>query len=333
MIDRPSELVTSGDVMSDPLYDRGMFLRKLHELGLDTPWNREVLAHLEPQFTWSDLSERIEHELDRNRQTLSADRESAAAVLALARANYELHFDPSTEISERVIFPYSPTEIRGIEDARFVCFVDDDGSATYYGTYTAVDGRAFLPQLITTTDFQHFQISTLNGEEVQNKGMALFPRRINGRYVMCSRQDNENLFLMQSDSLHFWERKTILMRPTFPWEFVQLGNCGSPIETPEGWLLLTHGVGYMRQYCIGAALLDLEDPSRVIGRLEHPLLIPNEREREGYVPNVVYTCGGLAHGGRLLLPYAVSDQCTSFATFDLEELLDELKRQGQAARG
>ena len=327
-VDEPGRFVNAGRIADDPTYERDLFLRKLHELGLDTPWNRHVLDELPEAFTRGELTGRISHALDRDRHTNASDRESAASVLALARANYELDFDPGCDHSERVIFPHSPTEQRGIEDARFVQFTEDDGSICYYGTYTAVDGRAFLPQLITTADFQHFRVSTLNGEEVQNKGMAIFPRRVNGKYVVCSRQDNENLFLMESDSIHFWERKRFLMRPTYPWEFIQIGNCGSPIETPEGWLLLTHGVGYMRQYCIGAALLDLEDPSRVIGRLDRPLLAPNAREREGYVPNVVYTCGGLIHGEHLILPYAVSDQATSFATFNAQSVINEIKRVG-----
>ena len=331
-VDDPARCVTAGTVAKNPSYERALFLRKLHELGLDTPWNRDIIGNLSKTFSHGDLTGRIRTELDRNRHTTAADRESAASVIALARANYELDFPADTDLSERVIFPHSPTEQRGIEDARFVDFTEDDGSVTYYGTYTAVDGKAFLPQLITTRDFQHFRISTLNGDEVQNKGMALFPRKINGRYVVCSRQDNENLFLMTSDSVHFWESKQMLMRPTYPWEFIQLGNCGSPMETPEGWLLLTHGVGYMRQYCIGAALLDLDDPSRVIGRLPGPLLAPNAREREGYVPNVVYTCGGLIHGDRLIMPYAVSDQSTSFATYDLAGLLKELKAANNGSR-
>jgi predicted GH43/DUF377 family glycosyl hydrolase len=177
---------------------------------------------------------------------------------------------------------------------------------------------------LETGDFLHFKISTLNGPAVQNKDFALFPRKINGLYAMLSRQDNENIYLMFSDHIHFWYSKEILLKPTFPWEFVQIGNCGSPIETEAGWLVLSHGVGPMRKYSMGVFLLDLEDPTRVIGRLQEPLLSPNENEREGYVPNVVYSCGGLVHGDDLIIPYAMSDHVSSFATVNLDELLDEL---------
>jgi predicted GH43/DUF377 family glycosyl hydrolase len=228
-------------------------------------------------------------------------------------------------LTERVIFPNAPNESNGIEDARFVRFVDNDGTVTYVATYTAYDGRVTIPQLLETSDFLRFRICTLNGPEVQNKGMALFPRRIKGHYVMLSRQDAENLYLMYSDDLHFWHTKVPLLKPTYAWEFLQIGNCGSPIETDAGWLVITHGVGPMRKYSIGACLLALDDPSRVIGRLARPLLSPDEVEREGYVPNVVYSCGALVHSGVLILPYAMSDTASSFATVPLKELLDEME--------
>lgn len=246
------------------------------------------------------------------------------SVLSLARANYEISFDTGDDCSERAIFPTSPTEKRGIEDARFVAFVDE-GQTTYYATYSAYDGQLVFPQLLETKDFTKFKISTLNGPEVENKGMALFPRKIGNSYAMLSRQDGENIYLMYSDQLHFWFEKRILMRPTYPWEFVQVGNCGSPIETEAGWLVLTHGVGPMRRYTIGAILLDLNDPGQVIGRLREPLLEPTQEEREGYVPNVVYSCGSLINADKLIIPYAMSDQSTSFATVSVEELLRELK--------
>jgi predicted GH43/DUF377 family glycosyl hydrolase len=327
-VDPVSQLVNSGSVEADPSYERKLFLRKLHELGLDTPWSRDIMKELDSSFTLRQLEDAVQRALARNRFSQPTERENAAALLDLARANYELDFNPTGDLSERVIFPYSSMETRGIEDARFVHFTQDDGEPIYYATYTAYNGYTFLPQLLATKDFSSFCINTLNGPEVQNKGMALFPRKINGRYAMISRQDNENVYLMYSDMLHFWYEKTLLLRPTFPWEYVQLGNCGSPIETSEGWLLLTHGVGYMRKYAIGAVLLDLEDPTKVVGRLKHPLLTPSAREREGYVPNVVYSCGALVHAGRLILPYALSDQCSSFATFNLAELLAELKQTG-----
>ncbi len=225
----------------------------------------------------------------------------------LAESNYEVHFDPSVAVSERIIFPVSSNESNGMEDARFVRFVEDDGDVLYYATYTAYNGRSILPQLLETTDFLSFRALTLNGRAVQNKGMAFFPRRIDGRYAMISRQDDENLFLMYSDNPHFWSDPQILRRPRQSWETVKIGNCGSPIETEAGWLVITHGVGPMRKYCIGALLLDLHDPSKVLGELKEPLLRPEANEREGYVPNVVYTCGALVHRGRLILPYGLND--------------------------
>ena len=204
-------------------------------------------------------------------------------------------------------------------------FHDDDGSTRYYATYTAFDGKVVLPQLLETEDFLHFKISTLNGPEVRNKGFALFPRKIGGHYAMLSRQDNENIFLMYSDMLHFWYTKELILKPTFPWEFVQIGNCGSPIETEAGWLVLSHGVGPMRKYSMGAFLLDLDNPTQVIGRLSEPLLTPNENEREGYVPNVVYSCGAALHGRELIIPYAMADYASSFATVSLDEVLNAIR--------
>ncbi len=324
-MDPASPYATAPDAVPDMLYERALFLRKLRELGLDTRFTREVLDELEPEFQGADLRRVLNEFRVRNRYQSTEERQVADGILSLARANYDVQFADDVPISERVIFPSSPAERNGIEDARFVAFREDDGSTMYYATYTAYDGSVTLPQLLATPDFARFQISTLNGPQVQNKGMALFPRRIRGHYAVLSRQDQESIHLMVSDMLHFWYERTLVARPTFPWEFVQLGNCGSPIETPEGWLVLTHGVGPMRQYRIGAILLDLDDPSRVIGRLPEPLLSPIAEEREGYVPNVVYSCGGLIHAGRLILPYAMSDQCSSFATCGLDELLAELK--------
>jgi predicted GH43/DUF377 family glycosyl hydrolase len=249
----------------------------------------------------------------------------ANAMIALSKSNYEFTFSPEQSLAERAIFPYSPSQTNGIEDARFVQFTEDDGSVKYYSTHTAFDGRVTLPELLETDDFLRFRISTLNGPEVKNKGMALFPRKINGHYAMLSRQDGENIYLMYSDMLHFWYTKQLIAKPTYPWEYVQLGNCGSPIETPEGWLVLTHGVGPVRKYSMGAFLLDLEDPSRVIGRLQQPLLAPNENEREGYVPNVVYSCGGTIHNGQLIIPYAMSDYASTFATVPVDCLLKHMK--------
>lgn len=233
---------------------------------------------------------------------------------------------PEQPLTERVIFPTAPSESNGIEDARFVRFVEKDGAVIYVATYTAYDGRVTIPQLLETRDFLRFRICTLNGPEVQNKGMAIFSRRIRGQYVMLLRQDGENLYLMYSDDLHFWHTKVPLLKPTYSWEYLQIGNCGSPIETEAGWLVIGHGADPMRKYSIGVFLLNLDYPSRVIGRLTHPLLSPDESEREGYVPTVVYSCGSLVHAGLLILPYAMSDSASSFATVSLADLLKFMEK-------
>jgi len=224
-------------------------------------------------------------------------------------------------LSERVIFPVTLSQRNGIEDARFVCFQNDDGTHVYFATFTAFDGQLGIPQLLETSDFLLFRFATLNGPAVQNKGMALFPKKVNGLYAMLSRQDSENIYLMFSDNVHFWYEPRILLKPEFPWEMVQIGNCGSPIETKAGWLVLSHGVGPVREYSIGAFLLDLDDPSKVIGRLREPLLKPILSEWEGNVPNVTYSCGALLHDGELFIPYGVSDYATRFATVQLDEVL------------
>lgn len=324
-INPPTRFVTAAEVHPNPSFEKLLFERKLLELGLLTPLAQRIMDQLDGHFTCEQLTVFAVQALRRDRLADGDGKRTIDGMLAVARANYEINFEPSDLYSERVIFPVSPAELRGIEDARFVRFCDEGSRATYYATYTAFDGQVTLPQLLETEDFVRFKISTLNGPEVQNKGMALFPRRIGGYFAMLSRQDGENVYLMYSDNLHFWYEKHILLRPTYPWEFVQIGNCGSPVETEAGWLVLTHGVGPMRRYVISAVLLDLDDPSRVIGRLHEPLLEPTPEEREGYVPNVVYSCGALVHAGCLVLPYAMSDQSTSFATLPLAELLSELK--------
>jgi len=235
----------------------------------------------------------------------------------------ELTFNPEEELSERVIFPVTESQSNGIEDARFVEF-SDDGRKTYYATYTAYSGRAIRSELIETADFLSFRMSPLKGAASGNKGMALFPRKIDGKYAMIARQDNENLYLIYSDDLHTWDGGQAILKPEFPWEFVQIGNCGSPIELDEGWLLLTHGVGPVRKYSIGAALLDKNDPSKVLARSREPLLRPEPSEREGYVPNVVYTCGAMRHNDQIILPYAVSDTFSNFATIKISTLLDAM---------
>ena len=232
----------------------------------------------------------------------------------------EIVFEPAPDISERVIFPVTESQSNGIEDARFVQF-SDGGRTTYYATYTAYKGTAIRSELIETTDFLSFRMTPLQGAAARNKGMALFPRKIDGRYAMIARQDNENLYMIYSDDLYRWEGGQAILKPQFPWEFVQIGNCGSPVELAEGWLMLTHGVGPVRKYSIGAALLDKRDPSRVLARSSEPLLRPEPSEREGYVPNVVYTCGAMTHNDQLILPYAVSDTYSNFATIQISALL------------
>jgi predicted GH43/DUF377 family glycosyl hydrolase len=236
-----------------------------------------------------------------------------------------LVFSPAQDISERVIFPVTLAQSNGIEDARFVLF-EEDGRRTFYATYTAYNGRAIRSELLETSDFLSFRMSPLAGAAARNKGMALFPCRIGGRYAMIGRQDNENLYLLYSDDLSMWEHGVAILAPRFPWEFVQIGNCGSPILTDHGWLLLTHGVGPVRKYAIGAVLLDRDDPSRVIARLREPLIRPDPSEREGYVPNVVYTCGAMMHAERIILPYAVSDTFCNFVTIGVRELIAGMER-------
>jgi predicted GH43/DUF377 family glycosyl hydrolase len=245
-------------------------------------------------------------------------------VWDLLDSNYKIEFPEITSISERVIFPNSNSESHGMEDVRFVKFIDDNRSSKYFGTYTAYNGLSFRTQLIETKDFKEFEIHTLHGSGIQDKGMALFPRKINGKYVITSRQGGENLQIMFSDNLFKWEKYDLLQSPEESWQYIQMGNCGSPIETEKGWLLITHAVGAFRRYTIGAMLLDLDNPSKILGSLKKPLLEPNEEEREGYVPNVLYTCGSLVHNGDLIIPYAMSDSATGFAKVKLTELLDEL---------
>jgi predicted GH43/DUF377 family glycosyl hydrolase len=325
-VDEPTRFVQAPEVVPNALYDKPLFHRKLTELGINGPLTDQAMAALGDHFTLDDLDRTLRNVLKSNRARQQEFEPIALTMLVLAKANYEIRFDSGLNVSERIIFPSSPTETNGIEDARFVRFTYDDGRVCYYATYTAYDGRVTLPQMLETEDFLRFTVSTLNGPEVRNKGFALFPRMVNGQYAMLSRQDNENIYLMYSDQPHFWYSKELIARPTFPWEFVQLGNCGSPIETEAGWLVLTHGVGPMRKYAMGAFLLARDDPSRLIGRLETPLLQPDANEREGYVPNVVYSCGALVHGRDLIIPYAMSDYASTFATVPLDDVLNAMTR-------
>lgn len=321
---KPTRFVTRAERIPNSTYLKNMFGRKLMELGIETPFTQAVLSALGETFTFEELKRSI----DMTHRSFGMSNPGAVAAAGslrtLAESNYEIRFTSAQRLSERVIFPASPTQSNGIEDARFVLF-EGDNSRSYYATYTAFDGKVILPQLLETADFLHFRFITLNGPAVQNKGLCLFPRKIGDNYVMLSRQDNENIHLMYSDNIHFWYSTQVIARPSFSWELVQLGNCGSPIETDAGWLILTHGVGPVRKYCLGAFLLDRDDPTKVIGRLPEPLITPNDSEREGYVPNVVYTCGALVHNGLLFIPYAMSDFATSFATVPLRDVIDAME--------
>jgi len=322
--DAVSHYVATPEIHTDPVYQRRHFRRKLEEMGAHRRIMNHLLEGLEETFTIDALELQIKKL--RSTKFRRVDKEHTIdTALWLSRSNYEVIFRPDQPISERVIFPVSENESSGIEDARFVRFVDDDGSATYYATYTAYDGFDILPQLLHTDDFLTFKMHTLSGSAAQNKGMALFPRKINGRFVMLSRQDGVNNYIMFSDSLRFWDEASLLQEPVHPLEFVQVGNCGSPVETPEGWLALFHGVGPMRRYSIWAELLDLDAPSKVIGRLNEPILTPDEHERDGYVPNVVYSCGSMIHEDALILPYGIADQRCRVATVSIPELLSRLK--------
>ncbi len=325
LFDPTSDFVETPDLRLDPVYKCNPFRRKLNEMGAANEITAHILDRLPEDFTYNALLEQMRMLCEAPRYSEARQNRTFEIMCWLADSNYEVSFHADHRISERVIFPVSKNESRGIEDARFVRFSDDQQQATYYATYTAYNGTSILPQLIETKDFITFNVLTLNGKAVKNKGMALFPRKIGGRYVMLSRQDGENNQIMFSNNLHFWQTSQIIQAPEHPWEFIQIGNCGSPLETREGWIVLTHGVGPMRQYCIGAMLLDLENPTKIIARLDEPLLAPHEKEREGYVPNVVYSCGAIIHNDELVIPYAMSDINSGIATVAVSALLNGMR--------
>jgi len=325
--DPPGNDLVTGDRAPPTSYDKVQFRAKLVELGAGNELAWAVLAPLPDHFTRAKLEQSLSA-LEREGPPHAISYETAKILRVLASSSYVTTFPRDSLLSERVLFPAGPHETRGMEDARFVRF-DDGGSVTYYATYTAYDGYEIVPPLIQTDDFLSFRISTLNGPAAQNKGMALFPRRIRGEYVMLSRRDRENLHLATSTRVGHWEDVTALHQPSRPWELVQIGNCGSPIETKAGWLVITHGVGPLRRYVIGALLLDLDDPRRVLGQLREPLLAPEAAEREGYVPNVVYSCGAMANGNDLILPYGLSDAAIGIAIVSLSALVDELQASGR----
>jgi beta-1,2-mannobiose phosphorylase / 1,2-beta-oligomannan phosphorylase len=308
------------------IYNKKSFIKKLDEM---REFNNKispvfVLEKLGDSFTYGDLKKAIEetrktHELSLNKELIINQ------MMWLAKSHYELEFSLDSAISERVIFPTSETERNGIEDARFVKFRDDEGEVIYYATYTAYDGMIILPKLLETKNFYRFKSLPIHGEIAQNKGMALFPRKIKGKYAMLCRIDGANNYIAYSDNINIWREAKLIQKPKFPWDLVQVGNCGSPLETEEGWLVITHGVGPMREYVLGASLYELDNPEKEIGRLKTPLLAPNAEEREGYVPNVVYSCGSIIHNGNLIIPYGISDCASSYASVNLYELLNELK--------
>jgi predicted GH43/DUF377 family glycosyl hydrolase len=315
--------IEKAEILHKMMFNKKRIMSKLAEMHTLDIYS-SILYDLPDLFEYSAFKNALTIELA-NPIISKEKREAYEEVIWLMDSFYDIQFKHDSDISERVIFPISDTESRGIEDARFVRFVDDDGSESVMGTYTAYNGHSILSKLITTEDFYTFRIMPLYGEGSQSKGMALFPKKINGKYAMLARIDGVNNYLMYSVRPNEWKNPQIIQRPEYPWEYTQIGNCGSPLWTQEGWLVITHGVGAMRRYCVGASLFDLDDPSKEIGRLSEPLLTPLEDEREGYVPNVVYSCGSLIHNNSLILPYAVSDYSSTYAVIDLAELLEALK--------
>ena len=314
--------VDEAEKVHNTIYKKTLFLKKAEEADINLSLLEDFGLLLEDQFDFDTLKQYVSAE---KAKCQNGDSPEYNKILALADSYRKITFSRNSDISDRVIFPISDFESKGIEDARFVKFIREDGSVVYYATYTAYDGRHIMPKLLQTNDFYEFKTTPLNGEGAKNKNLALFPRKINGKFVMLSRIDGWNNYLMYSDNISIWDDPIKIQSPEYPWELVQLGNCGSPIETTEGWLIITHAVGPMRRYCISCALLDLENPEIEIGRLKEPLIIPNPDEREGYVPNVVYSCGAIVHNEELIIPYGLSDHSSGFASVNLKLLLNKLK--------
>lgn len=307
------------------LYEKKLFMKTANELDILSELNRGIFDELAELFSFGELQQAMYKVRNANISVNKDELQSSLNKLyMLAQCNFTLKFS-TDDLSERTIYPASPSQSNGVEDARFVRFTEDDGSVRYYATFTAYDGRTVMPEMLETADFREFRISTLNGPAARNKGMALFPRRVNGLYMMLGRQDNESLYIMKSDNPYFWYDYQPLIKPSYDWETIQIGNCGSPIEIEEGWLVMTHGVGAVRSYSLGFILLDKKEPWRVIGRMEKPLLEAVGKDRFGYVPNVLYTCGALALGRTLFLPYAIGDAITTFALINIDDLVREMK--------
>lgn len=313
--------VDGAELIRDTVYEKKLFFERIVTARIDKMVIKELKSRMAEKFDYDTLQKTV---LDLQKMQQSDRKKTELEkVLWLSDSYSNISFSLDTDISDRVIFPMSELERKGIEDARFVKFTDE-GSTVYYATYTAFDGALIMPKLLQTTDFYNFKIRPLHGAGAKNKGLALFPRKINGNYVMLSRIDGCNNYIMQSSNIILWENPQLLQRPRHSWELVQIGNCGSPIETDRGWLVIGHGVGPMRRYVLSASLLKLDDPTMEIGRLSEPLLSPNQDEREGYVPNVVYSCGGITYNGKLIVPYGLSDYSSSFMTVDLNALLDKI---------
>jgi predicted GH43/DUF377 family glycosyl hydrolase len=323
-LDAPSGRLQRGQVRAT-VHDKDRVAAQLVAAG---PSNEIVALILDPlpaSFTGDEL-EMVLGSLHRQVLTRQVARETIASIRLIAAANYVVEFPPASRVDERILFPQGPTESHGMEDARFVRFTSGDGEGTYLATYTAFDGATVAPQLLQTDDFATFRACQLSGPAATNKGLAIFPRMVDGRYGALSRWDRERSTYTTSADAQCWEQPVTIQSPEQPWELVQIGNCGSPIETAEGWLVLTHGVGPMRTYSIGAVLLDLDEPWRVRAKLATPLMAPQPTERDGYVPNVLYSCGAMRHGDILVVPYAWGDVETSMALVDLPGLLDCLLR-------
>lgn len=316
----PSPLIRG--TRQTPLFDKAVFTKKLEELGTEPDVVEVALVALEERFTMTDLEATLSMLADR--VTTPVTQQIIHTIHWLASSNYQVTFAADSDLSQRILVPGGPAESRGMEDARFVRFVETDDSIRYYGTYTAYDGFNILPQLIETSDFETFRVATLNGSAAVNKGVALFPRRIAGRFVALGRSDGESNYLMMTDNVRFWDDAVRIQVPARSWELIQIGNAGAPIETEAGWLVITHGVGPMRQYALGAILLDLDEPSQVIGHLREPLLEADEGERDGYVPNVVYSCGAVLHDSNLIISYGASDTSARFATLSVDSVLSAL---------
>lgn len=311
------------------LYDKKRFCTRMKEMNIPEKYSQNIMSGLPDKFEYYLLKSEVEKVL--HNSDLSTDHQIALEEMTwLVDSFYDIKFHKDSDLTERVIFPISHAEKSGIEDARFVRFTDDDNSVKIYATYTAFNSKTILPKLISTEDFYKFRVMPMHGNGARDKNLALFPKKIKGKYAMLARVDGVNNYIMYSERTTLWNNPEILQQPKYPWEFTQLGNCGSPIWTEEGWLIITHGVGPMRRYCIGVSLFDLDNPLKEIGRLEEPLLTPLENEREGYVPNVVYSCGSLIHNNNLILPYAVSDYSSTYGVVDMTELLDVLKKSKKA---